>query len=245
MAILTYHHIAPCPPSDQDHTGLWVSPQTFEAQLRWLREHHFVGYQVSELASLLVQGRAPQQPWVAITFDDGWYDNYTTALPLLVKYGLKATVFVTVGRLRKGQPTDDPSEMMSPTEIRELADKDIEIGSHTLTHPKLTRLDNEQALREIAGAREMLREILGQPPSTFSYPYGAFSSRVENLVREAGYIAAVSTIRDNRVRPDQLFHLPRVMVMGNTSLRRFAYMFSALYHWVHVWKNRKRWSGAA
>lgn len=244
MAILTYHHIAPCPPSAAEHAGLWVHPQAFEAQLRWLREQCFVSYRVRELAALLIEGGALPKRWVAITFDDGWYDNYTTALPLLEKYGFTATVFVTVDRLRTGAATDDPNEMMSVAEIRELAEKNLEIGSHTLTHPKLTRLSHEQAFEEIAGARRKLGDILGQLPATFSYPYGAFSPRIENLVCKAGYVAAVSTIRDNQVRPDQLYHLPRVMVMGNTSLRRFSYMFSPLYHWVHSWKNRRRWSGA-
>ena len=133
--------------------------------------------------------------------------------------------------------------MMSAEEVSELAAHDIEIGSHTCTHPKLTRLSDEEARTEVLGSRHELTKILGAAPSTFAYPYGAFSPRIESFVREAGYIAAVSTIRDNRLGPDQLYHLPRVMVMGSTTLTRFTYMFSWWYHALHAWKNLRRWSG--
>lgn len=244
MPILTYHHIGPCPADAHEHAGLWVAPAQFEAQLAWLRSHGYLGLSVKEVAELLLAGKSFPSRWVAITFDDGWRDNFDVALSLLRQYGFTATIFVTAGRLRSDATSPaSGGEMMSADEVRELARAGLEIGCHTLTHPKLTRLNDEQARGEIVRARDLLAEIVGAPPQTFSYPYGAFSRRIEALVREAGFIAAVSTIRDNRVRRDDLFHLPRVMVMGTTTLARFRYMLSPLYHLLHAWKNRKRWQG--
>ncbi|MGB9691045.1 MAG: polysaccharide deacetylase family protein [Candidatus Sumerlaeaceae bacterium] len=241
MPILTYHHIGELPPTEREHAGLWVSAENFAQQLAWLRAKGFVGLRVSELARVLREGRKVPVRWVAITFDDGWRDNFTTAWPLLREFRFPATIFVTTQKLRSGAVGDSPFEMMSADELTELAAHGMEIGSHTRTHPKLTRLPDDAAREEIAGSREDLRQLLGVAPSSFAYPYGAHSARIERLVREAGYFAAVSTIRDNRVHPDQLFHMPRVMVMRTTSLRRFAYMFSFAYHAVHSWKNLSRW----
>ncbi len=243
MPILTYHHIGMCPPEERDHSGLWVAPENFEQQLAWLRAKGFVGLRVSELARVLREGRSVPTRWVVITFDDGWRDNYTTAWPLLQRYSFPATIFVTTAKLREGLPSDSGNDMMSLAEMLELVANGIEIGSHTRSHPKLTRLSDESAHDEIAGSREDLAKMLGEPPVSFAYPYGAFSRRIEKIVREAGYLAAVSTIRDNRVRSDQIYHLPRVMVMGSTTLSRFAYMFSIAYHAVHSWKNLRRWRG--
>jgi peptidoglycan/xylan/chitin deacetylase (PgdA/CDA1 family) len=241
MAILTYHHIGHPPAQEHQHAGLWVVPARFEEQLAWLRSRHFVGLRLKQVAEALSSGTPLPARWVAITFDDGWRDNWTAAWPLLERYGFPATIFVTTGRLREGVPANAPDDMMSADEVIELARRGVEIGSHTRTHAKLTRLPDDEARSEIAGSRSDLAAILGAPPLTFAYPYGGFSPRVEAMVRDAGYIAAASTIRDNRIRADQLFHLPRVMVMGSTTVARFAYMFTWWYHAVHTWKNRRRW----
>lgn len=245
MTILTYHHIGRCPDDERDHRGLWVTPERFEEQLAWLRARNYQSLRVSELGRLLAdEGHAPRQPWVAITFDDGWYDNYALAWPLLQRYGFTATIFVVTDWMRQGPPKRGPRETMSASELAELARHGIEIASHTCSHPKLTRLADEAIRRELGQSREGLASLLGSPPQSFAYPYGAFSPRVESLVREAGYAVAVSTIRDNRVRPEELFHLPRVMVMPDTTLRRFGYLFSPWYHVVHAWKNVRRWKGS-
>ncbi len=245
MPILMYHHIAECPSESSAHAGLWVSPELFEEQLRWLRARGYVGLTVHQLA-LALRGEADlPRRWVVITFDDGWRDNYTHAWPLLREYGFPATIYVSTGRLRDSETQGKPDEMMSAEEFRELARAGIEIGAHTRTHPKLTRLSDGEARGEIVGSRDDLAQILGEPPASFSYPYGAFSPRIERIVREAGFLSAVSTIRDNQVRPSQLYHLPRVMVMRSTTLDRYRYMFSWWYHLVHAWKNRFRWQGCA
>jgi peptidoglycan/xylan/chitin deacetylase (PgdA/CDA1 family) len=117
----------------------------------------------------------------------------------------------------------------------------MHFGSHTHTHPRLTKLDNASALAELETSRDILQHELGIAPDWFCYPYGNFSPRIASLAKQAGYHGAVSTIRDNRVRADQLYWLPRVMIMNDTTPKRLKYMLSTPYHLVHAWKNRRRW----
>lgn len=241
MAILMYHHIGSCPPEQADHRGLWVSEELFDEQLRWLLAH---GYESVSLARvrrhLLKQATLPKR-WVVITFDDGWRDNYTRAMPCLIRHGFTATIFVVAGRIRTSPAFDRWDEYLSEEELRAMHAAGFEIGSHTWSHPRLTKLADDNVRDELMRSREHVARLLGAPPAWLAYPYGAFSARVERLVREAGYEGAVSTIRDNRVRADQLYHLPRVMVMHDTPPERFGYLFSYRYHLVHAWKNRRRW----
>jgi peptidoglycan/xylan/chitin deacetylase (PgdA/CDA1 family) len=132
-------------------------------------------------------------------------------------------------------------EYLSVDEILAMAAKGVEFGSHTHSHPRLTSLDDEKIRAELRESRESLGGILGTPPMSFCYPYGNFSRRVAEHVKESGYLSATSTVRDNRANADKMFWLPRIMVMPDTRPSRFGYMFSSLYHWVHWVKNRRRW----
>ena len=242
MAILTYHHIAECPDTESGHRGLWVTPEQFARQIEWLRQK---GYQALDLDSvreaLLGAGALPDR-WVCITFDDGFRDNLLHAAPVLRSAGFRAACFVITGSIRLGPPKGEPGEYLSAPELIDLQRSGVDIGSHTATHPRLTKLDNSAAEAELRDSRLALATILGSPPRWLAYPHGSFSPRIASIAREAGYAGAVSTIRDNRLKPDQLFWLPRVMVMDDTTPRRLGYMLSGFYHLVHAIKNRKRWS---
>lgn len=242
MPILTYHHVGECPSANDPHAGLWVPPAAFEHQIQWLRDHQYQTIGFEELARALRNGGSLPRRWVIITFDDGFKDNFTHAMPVLQYAGYRATVFLTTGQLRtEADPGDRPQAFLSPAEMREMMAGGFEFGGHTHTHARLTKLSDEEIQRELTSSREAIEVLTGAPPRWFAYPYGSWSPRVARLVREAGYEAAASTIRDNRVRADQLFWLPRVMVMNDTSVLRLRYMLSPLYHLVHAYKNARRW----
>ncbi|MCX7717535.1 MAG: polysaccharide deacetylase family protein [Candidatus Sumerlaeaceae bacterium] len=245
MAILTYHHIGKPPDDAHSHRGLWVAPEAFAGHLRWLSANGYAAVGLDAVAEALSGLRPLPRRWVCITFDDGWRDNFTRALPALQAHGYTATVFVVTGWIRTGPPADDDTDTLSADELRAMASVGITIGSHTATHPRLTSLDDEAIRAELTASRSALADILGSPPRWLCYPYGNCSERVERIARESGYSGAVSTIRDNRVRPDQLFRLPRVMVMNDTTPARLGYMLSWLYHAEHMIKNRRRWRGRA
>jgi peptidoglycan/xylan/chitin deacetylase (PgdA/CDA1 family) len=244
MPILTYHHIGSCPAEQEGHRGIWVSEELFSRHLGWLRAKGFASVGLEQVREALEGGRPLPGKWVAITFDDGWRDNYATAMPLLIEHGFSATVFAVTGSIRRGPPSGGWDDCLSAEEIREMRAKGFDIGSHTRTHPRLSKMDDASARAELEGSRSDLLQVLGEAPAWLAYPYGWFSPRVARIARDCGYHGAVSTIRDNRVSAGQLFWLPRVMVMGDTTVPRLAYMMSCMYHLVHSWKNRTRWREA-
>lgn len=242
MAILTYHHIGLCPEEQRDHPGLWVREEAFREQLRWLKEHGWKSVSLDQVRDALLDRAPLPRRWVVITFDDGWRDNYTRALPHLVEFGFSAHLFMITGRVREGGARGAWDEYLSADEIREMIAHGVSVGSHTHTHPRLAKLSAEQVRHELTASREALTRLTGEVPRWLCYPYGSFSPAVAEAAREAGYAGALSTIRDNRPRPDQLYWLPRVMVMGDTTPQRLRYMLSGFYHLLHAWKNRRRWS---
>ncbi|MCX8037231.1 MAG: polysaccharide deacetylase family protein [Candidatus Sumerlaeia bacterium] len=244
-AILTYHHVAPVPPVGNERRGLYVAPDFFAAQMAWLARR---GYHVATLdevrADLLGSERLPRKS-VAITFDDGWADNYAHAFPVLQQYGFPATIFITAGKIGDS-PADagaSPSTQrhLNPAEIAEMAAAGIEFGSHTREHVRLAEVAPEQCERELVESKRILEQVVGGPIGWLSYPHGSFSREVIQAAIRARYVGAVSTIRDNRATYAQLYFLPRVMIMPDTTLLRFRYYLSPWYHWIHAFKNRRRW----
>lgn len=113
--------------------------------------------------------------------------------------------------------------MMSPAQVRRLHDEGMEIGAHTVNHPILATLGEDEARAEIVGSRRALEEITGSPVTLFAYPNGKpgrdYGRQHVQLVREAGFAAAVSTIGGIAHRNSDLFQLPRFSPWGKDPLR--------------------------
>ena len=125
-----------------------------------------------------------EKPQVAITFDDGFRDNLTTAAPLLAGLGLPMTVFVTPDKVRRPEGV-----YLSPTELKELAAlPGVTIGAHGDTHARLVDLDNAALRRELESSRRYLEDLLGRPVDSMSYPHGAVDRRVRDAAQAAGFV---------------------------------------------------------
>jgi peptidoglycan/xylan/chitin deacetylase (PgdA/CDA1 family) len=189
VPILMYHRIDYLRPTLPPMTRrLTVDPGEFARQMHWLVAHGFHTLTQRELYDALFEGRTlPARP-VLITFDDGYRDVLGKASPVLAQLGLHATAYVISGRLAGA----DPSFLTAP-QLRALERRGIEIGSHTITHAPLTRLDDEHALRELVASRRTLARAVGHDVPWFAYPYGAYDERVARLVARGGYRLAVTT----------------------------------------------------
>ena len=242
-AILTYHHVAN-PPPDHPRKNLFVSPREFSIQMDFLSQKGFHVVSLDHIHAALTSGETLSSKTVAITFDDGFEDNFTNAFPILLRHGFPATIFMVSSYVGLGVAPDnliDGERYLSAAQLQTMTERNITIGSHSKAHKKLGRIPIEEAASDIAWSRKELGNILQKPVNWFCYPFGSFNQEVEKSVRQAGFVGAVSVIRDNRFRQDQIYHLPRIMVMPNISLLRFQYYFSTLYHFIHHFKNRRRW----
>lgn len=236
IPVLYYHKIDHPDPRAQEK-GLYVSPRTFDRQMNLLKILGFKTIGPDELMGALEVSPSevstpgdkktlPKKP-IIITFDDGYQDNYTKALPILKKYGFRATIFVTashVGKYTALSPDcneDLPAQILTWEELRALGKEGVTIASHTFSHRRLTRLDEEEIRREFAESKRLLEEGLGHPIHYLSYPFGSFNAKVERLARECGYWAAFSTIPGKLHCSTNLFALKRIRISGHTHLLRF------------------------
>ncbi len=217
--VLYYHRVSP----DADpRTG--VTPEQFAAQMAILKRVGFVG--TSLVRALDGEKRGEARPVVALTFDDGYEDNYVYAAPILERFGFAATIYFVAERLGKrvdwtGDPVWSGHRLMEASLARELVSRGFEAGSHTLTHPDLRAIPDERARREIRESRERLSQELSAAVTTFCYPYGSFGEQHPEMVREAGYRAA-RTVRRYRFggTPDP-FRMACRPVSGRMGLFRF------------------------
>jgi peptidoglycan/xylan/chitin deacetylase (PgdA/CDA1 family) len=192
--ILGYHGIARSP-LWHDLSLLSLSPRRFRAQLEMLMDTGFELVTVAELARL-AGGGTPPPGYAAISFDDGMRNNLTVALPIMQEYGLRATVYVTIGYIGGISPWIGPkgdNRMLSKDEVRDLAAAGWELGAHTMTHPDLSALDYEACRREIEDSKTALEEIGEVAVETFAYPFGFYGPTAIAATRDSGLLAAVTT----------------------------------------------------
>lgn len=208
---------------------LSVGPAELERQLRFLRLRGFRGID----AAGAVAGRRG----VHVTFDDA-YRNVEAALPALERLGYPATVFACSGYADDGRPLDVPElareAELHPQELatmdwdglRALAERGVEIGSHTVSHPRLTTLGDDDLRRELVESRQRVEDELRRPCRYIAYPYGDEDGRVHAAARGAGYEAGFALpLHPERGNP---FAVPRVGVYRRDTVPRFALKTLAL-----------------
>ncbi len=186
--ILMYHSVADTAGRADDPYRITVSPGLLDRQLRWLRDGGLRGVAVGELLRARAAGR--DAGLVGLTFDDGYADFLTGALPLLRRHDCTATVFVLPGRaggLNSWDPRGPRKPLLTEDGIRAVAAAGMEVGSHGLLHQDLTTADPVTRERETAVSRARLAELTGRAPGGFCYPYGGVDARAVAAVRAAGY----------------------------------------------------------
>lgn len=213
---LMYHSISPA--TEADPYQLRVHPDRLSRQLRHLRRRGMRGVPFSEWLAADARGEAARL--VALTFDDGYADFTEYAMPVLAAHGMSATVYVVSDRLSATNDWDADAPqvpLMSADDVRAAAAAGHEIGSHTLTHARLTAVSADQQHAEVTASRRDLESLIEAPVTSFCYPYGAFDAGLAQLVEEAGYDNACVT--DDHSHPGR-FTLARFYVgQRDTSLR--------------------------
>jgi peptidoglycan/xylan/chitin deacetylase (PgdA/CDA1 family) len=231
LPILCYHNVAAAP-GEAPFKLLYVGPDKFERQLWTLRRMGLQGVSMSEGISRL--RNSTSRSCVALTFDDGYADTFTTAAPLLKQYGVRATCYVVSGalgtynrwdadRLRERKP------LMSREQLDQWLAAGMEVGSHSLSHPRLDELPQEAAQHEIGESRAALRNLLGVPIEHFAYPFGAFTTDTIACVRRAGYASAVTVLPGIARASDDRLRLPRILVNGEHGLWKFLLRLAGPY----------------
>jgi peptidoglycan/xylan/chitin deacetylase (PgdA/CDA1 family) len=185
-----------------------VSASDFQSQMQWLSTAGLRGASVSEALAF------PEKSTTALTFDDGAATDLLVAAPILQRMGFNATFYITLGFL------NSPG-FLSNSQLRELAQQGFEIGSHSLTHPYLSDLDDAALEREIRDSKMQLEDLLGQQVIHFSCPGGRYDARVQSVARHFGYRTVSTSHPYANSAVSDPYALGRVVIMRDTSLTAF------------------------
>ena len=229
VPILMYHHVAPAAAPGDIYPGLTVADADFVAQLAYLHEHGYHTIDLRQLFGALYAHKAlPARP-IILTFDDGYLDNYTHALPILRHAKDKAEFNIITGFVGR---TLGVNTYMTWPQIKAMAAGGMEIESHTINHPDLGILPEDKVRYELRDSRAALQRELGVPVQFFAYPDGQpFKSGTAEaqalllkLLPAYGYVGALldgplTTSRQDAQAP---YQLERIRVSGGEGLGDFA-----------------------
>jgi peptidoglycan/xylan/chitin deacetylase (PgdA/CDA1 family) len=220
--VLCYHAVSETFPAT-----LSVTPDALHDQLHHLRTRGYRGVTFTEAAAKDQTGKR-----VAVTFDDAFASVEELGKPILDALGWPATIFAVSDFAADGRPiawdgtdqwaaTEHAPEMRSLdwTRLKALQDKGWEIGSHTATHPHLTRVDDETLDRELTSSRAAVQEALQIEDPSLAYPYGDVDARVVDAARRAGYTYAAAL--PARWTHESPLDYPRAGIYHGDDLRRF------------------------
>jgi peptidoglycan/xylan/chitin deacetylase (PgdA/CDA1 family) len=223
VLVLCYHGISETWPAATS-----VRPGDFEDQLRAFTGRGYRGATLAEALTAPSSGRT-----LVVTFDDAHRSVLEQAAPIMARLGIPGTVFVPTDYAGTGKPmgwggydewlgTEHEQELLCLDweELRGLAGAGWEVGSHTCSHPRLSRVDDAAIARELGESKRVCEERLGAPCASLAYPYSDFDARAVRAAGEAGYRFAVSVPR--RPEPPLPLQWPRVGVFHGESPRRVA-----------------------
>ena len=216
--VLTYHGVAES------------EVASFETQIRLLKAR----YTIVSLESLVkgIQEGTLEGRCVAVTFDDGFLDNYTNAFPVLRRHGIPATFFVSTQFIDESGNAEAEvrfcterlrvpwSPAMNWGQLKEMRDAGCTVGSHTLRHTRLAGLGEAELVEEVEASKEKIEGVMGMPCDNFAYPFGGWNDldgRALSVVQRAGYEACFAAVRGFNLPGREGFLLHRDPISPSSS----------------------------
>ncbi len=214
IPILMYHSII------NDHNKS-VSINSFEKQMLFMKK---MGYQTINFNEL---NNSNNNKKFIITFDDGYENVFLNAFPLLKKLGFKATCFIVTNKIGLYNEWDvnkvsyKKMKLMNFDQINEWLLSGFDVGSHSMDHLDLTKINNENKFQQIVYSKNFFKEIFNVEIKSFSYPYGSYDDELCNLVKK--YYNFAVTTRRSRFTINKFNNelLPRVPINKNDNLFKF------------------------
>jgi peptidoglycan/xylan/chitin deacetylase (PgdA/CDA1 family) len=244
IPVLMYHGIQDGTMTASPYFETNTSPAVFEMHLQFLRDQGYSTVCLSEAINAL-RLEKKEQRFVVITFDDGLSDFYGNAFPLLVKYGLNATLFVVsdfVGKRGIGRQGRDgrKQDFMTWQEIREINAHGVQIGSHTVSHPNLYHTSPQNLECEIRLSKQTIEDNIGQPVRSFAYPFAfpeqdrMFVRNLRGVLEASEYDNGVCTVIGTACRRHNRFFLPRIPINCHDDFSLFRAKLAGDYDWLHI-----------
>ncbi len=223
VPVLMYHSVD----ENWKESKLSVSPESFRRQMEFLVKNKYNIVSLHKIKELQESGRPIPHKTIAITFDDGYENNYTNAFGVMKEYNIPAAIFVVLNKIgREGY--------LTWPQIEKMAENNIEIGSHTLSECYLPDIKDEAQLkREIYDSRRILKERIPQAGDFIAYCSGGFNKNIRQIVIDAGYDGACATNPGKDYPDDDIYAIKRLRISRTSdSLFVFWIETSGFYTWI-------------
>ena len=216
VPIILYHRIAVSPTDGVNYKSpYYVKPEVFDAEMKLLHDWGYTTITTELLIKAINEGAGlPPRP-ILITFDDGHLNNYTTAFPIMQKYGFTGVLYI-VGNYMGAE------NYMNAEQIKKMAAAGWEVGSHSMSHADLNSLEPQQQRYEVVESREVLEEKLGVPVLTIAYPFGSSNTGIIDYAIFAGYIGGMGLGFTYDQGEANLYNLQRRDIKGTYDFKQFA-----------------------
>ena len=219
-----------------------TSPEVFTEHMRYLHDNNYSIVSLHDIKELLGQSSVTAKKYVIITFDDGYRDFYAEAFPILQKYGFTATVFLPTAFINNPKITLKGKQHLNWDEVKELSQKKITFGSHTVTHPQLKFLKKEDIEFELRQSKETIEDTLGIPVESFSYPFAFLEDKnykeyLKKILQKLGYKYGVSTRIGQTSEQDEIYFMKRIPVNSCDDILFFQAKIRGGYDWLNAPQN--------
>ena len=193
--ILMLHRVVEQRSDEPEQRELEVTPRFLEQTIETYRHEGYIFVSIDEACNIIKGGKRLKHPFICLTFDDGYRDNYTTALPILKRLDIPFAIYISTDFIDNKQPMwwyPDQQLGLSLEELRTLDREPLcTIGAHTLSHPRLDTLTVIEQQKEIVESKVILEQWLGHPIQHFSYPHGAYNDDTLSIVKSASFRSAL------------------------------------------------------
>lgn len=239
LPVLMYHSVSADSEAATPYYGTSTAPAAFEEQMRLLASKGYVGVSLSQgLTAIQGPGPSDRRRPVALTFDDGYRDFLAAAVPVLDRYGFKATMYLPTGFIGDTRRTFKDRECLSWAEVSHLHSAGFEFGSHTVTHPRLVDLTWDEIETELLSSKSTIEQRIGAEVTTFAYPYAfpqqarGFIKRFIGLLRKSGYRSGVTTVIGQVAANDEALCLKRLPVNSFDDVTLLLAKLRGFYNWM-------------
>jgi peptidoglycan/xylan/chitin deacetylase (PgdA/CDA1 family) len=208
------YHVIMAPTASTPNRQLYVAPAVFAAQMAWLAGHSYHVVTLQEVWDYWHGAPLPPRP-IVVSFDDGFANHYTRAMPILAGHGWSGTLNLAISHFNQN------GWGLTTTMVQRMINHGWEVDSHTMSHPVLPGLSTAALDYQIGNSRTLLRRAFHVPVNFFCYPAGLYDGSVIAAVERAGYLGATST-ENGLARWNDRWTLDRVRVSNGDGVAGLA-----------------------
>ncbi len=219
VRVVTYHRFGNTP-----FDPFCILSEMFDAHMRWIAENNLAASQ-NDIENHVQGKKILPRNAVCVTIDDGYKSLYTHAYPILKKYNVPAIAFISAGLIDvSSEEANSIESYVTSSEIAEMSNNGIAIGSHSFSHRSLCAIEPAEAMREARNSKKILEDCTRKPVTAFAYPFGTrmdFNSTTEAVLRKCGYTSVFTSQHGAIKAGDNPYRLPRIKIESGESLGMF------------------------